>query len=129
MRSLRVQLGAMIPRPRQIARIPKLQLAHWNASPDQAAHDPIFASTFSRPYLCRLCFEKPPGIFCGRALPSLHIRSRLTRCQRHRRFQRRFQSIVFTTVIEIINGFIPDVTYNCPRQRPIERHGKLIVVK
>jgi hypothetical protein len=41
---LRVQLSA-IPRPRQIARIRKLQLAHWNATPDQVT-DPIFAHFF-----------------------------------------------------------------------------------
>jgi hypothetical protein len=66
---------------------------------------------------------------CIDYLPSVGFPSRLTRSLRHVRFQRRFQSVVFTTIIEIINGFVPDVTYNSPRQRPIERHGKFIVVQ
>ena len=45
---LRVQLSAIVPGPRQIARIPKLQSAHWNATPDQAP-DPIFAPRFRGP--------------------------------------------------------------------------------
>jgi hypothetical protein len=52
---LRVELGVIVLRPRQIACFPKLQLAHRIATPDQPPH-PIFGTTSSRSLCMRITF-------------------------------------------------------------------------